>query len=149
MVSISIKTTKKYSSLPSHLQNIHGIPCSDILFQTLFSTFRAFSSHQFPSSPEETLTHQQQSCRLTHHYSARHLPTCLLFLIFYRFTVVFCHIQALVDVAWYGFNFSSQLLLNTFQVESIVIGDQVDGQAKMTKATLAKKPKTHTWTELS
>lgn len=53
--------------------------------------------------------------------------------------MVFCHIQALVNVAWYGFNFSSQLLLNTFQVESIIIGDQVDGQAKMTKATLKKK----------
>lgn len=53
--------------------------------------------------------------------------------------MVFCHIQALVNVAWYGFNFSSQLLLNTFQVESIIIGDQVDGQAKMTKATSKKK----------
>lgn len=67
-----------------------------------------------------------------------YIRTCLLFLIFYRFAVVFCHIQALVNVAWYGFNFSSQLLLNTFQVESIIIGDQVDGQAEMTKATLTK-----------
>lgn len=53
--------------------------------------------------------------------------------------MVFCHVKALVNVAWYGFDFSSQLLLNTFQVESIIIGDQVDGQAKMSKATSRKK----------
>lgn len=53
--------------------------------------------------------------------------------------MVFCHIKALVNVAWYGLYFSSQLLLNTFQVESIIIGDQVDGQAKMSKATSKKK----------
>lgn len=56
------------------------------------------------------------------------IHTCLLgFLVFYRLAVVFCHIQALVNVAWDRFNFCSQLLLNTFQVESIIICDQVDG----------------------
>lgn len=74
-----------------------------------------------------------------HNYSSQHIRTWLLFLIFYRFTVVFCHVKALVNVAWYGLYFSSQLLLNTFQVESIIIGDQVDGQAKMSKATSKKK----------
>lgn len=54
--------------------------------------------------------------------------TCLLrFLIFYRLAVVFCHIQALVNVAWDRFDFCSQLLLNTFQVKAIIISDQVDG----------------------
>lgn len=53
--------------------------------------------------------------------------------------MVFCHVKALVNVAWYGFYFSSQLLLNTFQVESIIIGDQVDGQAEMSKTTSKKK----------
>lgn len=54
--------------------------------------------------------------------------TCLLsFLIFYRLAVVFCHIQALVNVARDRFDFCSQLLLNTFQVEAIIICDQVDG----------------------
>lgn len=53
---------------------------------------------------------------------------CLLgFLIFYRLAVVLCHIQALVNVAWDRLNFCSQLLLNTFQVEAIIICDQVDG----------------------
>lgn len=51
----------------------------------------------------------------------------LRFLIFYRLAVVFCHIQALVNVAWDRFDFCSQLLLNTFQVEAIIICDQVDG----------------------
>lgn len=40
--------------------------------------------------------------------------------------MVFCHIQALVNITGDGFDFCTQLLLNTFQVESIVIGDQVD-----------------------
>lgn len=50
--------------------------------------------------------------------------------------MVFCHIQALVNVTGDGLDFCPQLLFNTFQVEPIIIGDQVDGQAKVAKSTL-------------
>lgn len=40
--AFQLKQLKKYSSLPSHLQNIHGIPCSDTLFQTLFFNIQSF-----------------------------------------------------------------------------------------------------------
>lgn len=98
-------------------------------FKPLFSHPNLLSTAVSPPPPQ----------RHSNTTPSQHIRTWLLFLIFYRFTVVFCHVKALVNVAWYGFDFSSQLLLNTFQVESIIIGDQVDGQAKMSKATSRKK----------
>lgn len=48
------------------------------------------------------------------HFAVAVHTRLLRFLVFYRLAVVFCHIQALVNVAWDRFNFCSQLLLNTF-----------------------------------
>lgn len=66
--------------------------------------------------------------QVTHPPGVPQIPTQQLrFIIFYGFAVVFCHIQTLVNVTRDGLNFCPQLLFNTLQVKTIVIGDQVDG----------------------
>lgn len=53
-------------------------------------------------------------------------------------TVIFCHVQALVDNARDGFDLCSQLLLDPFQVEAVIISDEVDGEAQVSKAPWKK-----------
>ena len=43
------------------------------------------------------------------------------------------HVQALVDAAGDGLDVGHQLVLDGLQVKAILRGDQVDGQAKVTK----------------
>lgn len=47
--------------------------------------------------------------------------------------VKFCHVQALVDIAWDGLDVGDQLVLDALQVVAILGCDQVDGQAQVTK----------------
>lgn len=48
--------------------------------------------------------------------------------------MIFGHIQALVDDAWDGFDLCSQLLLDPFQVEAVIVSDEVDGKAQVSEA---------------
>lgn len=48
--------------------------------------------------------------------------------------MIFGHIQALVDDAWDGFDLCSQLLLDPFQVEAVIVSDEVDGEAQVSEA---------------
>lgn len=43
------------------------------------------------------------------------------------------HVQALVDAAGNGLDVGHQLVFNGLQVEAVLRGDQVDGQAEVTK----------------
>lgn len=53
---------------------------------------------------------------------------------FTALAVIFGHVQALVNDAWDGFDLRSQLLLDPFQVEAVIVGDEVDGEAQVSKA---------------
>lgn len=44
------------------------------------------------------------------------------------------HVEALVDAAGDGLDVGHQLVLDGLQVEAVLGGDQVDGQAQVTKA---------------
>lgn len=46
---------------------------------------------------------------------------------FTALTVVLCHVEALVDDARDGLDLRSELLLDPFQVEAVIVGDEVDG----------------------
>jgi hypothetical protein len=46
-----------------------------------------------------------------------------------------CHIKAPVDALRDGLNFSAELLLDLVKVESILVGNKVDCQTKVTKTT--------------
>lgn len=50
-------------------------------------------------------------------------------------TVIFCHVQALVDDSWDGLDLCSQLLLDPFQVEAIIVSDEVDGESQVSEAS--------------
>lgn len=63
----------------------------------------------------------------------------LRLLVLHGFAVVLRHVQALVDVAGNGLDFCAQLLLNTFQVESVIVGNQVDGEAEVAKPTFKER----------
>jgi len=45
------------------------------------------------------------------------------------------HIQPLVYARGNGFDFGAKLLLNLVQVKAVIVRDEIDGQAQMTKAT--------------
>lgn len=53
---------------------------------------------------------------------------------FSALAVIFCHVQALVDDARDGLDLCSQLLLDPLQVEAVVVGDEVDGEAQVSEA---------------
>lgn len=59
---------------------------------------------------------------------------------FTALTVILGHVQALVDDAWDGFDLCSQLLLDPFQVEAVIVGDEVDGEAQVSKAPWMRTP---------
>lgn len=59
---------------------------------------------------------------------------------FTALAVIFGHVQALVDDAWDGFDLCSQLLLDPFQVEAVIVGDEVDGEAQVSKAPWMRTP---------
>lgn len=54
--------------------------------------------------------------------------------------MIFGHIQALVDDARDGFDLGSQLLLDPFQVEAIIVSDEVDGKAQVSEAPWMTTP---------
>lgn len=54
--------------------------------------------------------------------------------------MIFGHIQALVDDAWDGFDLCSQLLLDPFQVEAVIVSDEVDGEAQVSEAPWMTTP---------
>lgn len=59
---------------------------------------------------------------------------------FSALAVIFGHIQALVDDAWDGFDLCSQLLLDPFQVEAVIVSDEVDGEAQVSEAPWMTTP---------
>lgn len=54
--------------------------------------------------------------------------------------MIFGHIQALVDDAWDRFDLCSQLLLDPFQVEAVIVRDEVDGKAQVSEAPWMTPP---------
>lgn len=56
-------------------------------------------------------------------YLAVKVPTGSLLDLFTTLTVVLCHVQALVNDAGDGLDLCSQLLLNRFKVEAIIVRD--------------------------
>lgn len=55
--------------------------------------------------------------------------------LFATLAVVLSHIQALVNDTRDGLDLCSELLLDPFQVEAIIVGDQVDGETQVPEAT--------------
>lgn len=60
---------------------------------------------------------------------------------FTALTVIFCHVEALVNDAWDGLDLCSQLLLDPLQVEAIIVSDEVDGEAQVSEAPWMTKMK--------
>lgn len=90
--------------------------------------FFSFQGMRAPQRLGQAAPEGEGPIQVTHPPGVPQIPTQQLrFIIFYRLAVVFCHIQTLVNVTRDGLNFCPQLLFNTLQVETIVIGDQVDG----------------------
>lgn len=58
---------------------------------------------------------------------------------FSALAVIFGHVQALVDDAWDGLDLCPQLLLDPLQVEAVVVGDEVDGEAQVSEAACTQQ----------
>jgi len=54
--------------------------------------------------------------------------------------LVLCHIQRFVDVPRDRFNLRAEFSLNSVEGESVVVGDQVDGNTKMPKPSTPSDP---------
>jgi len=50
------------------------------------------------------------------------------------------HVQGFVNVPWDWSDFSAQLLLNSVEGESVVVGDQVDGDTKVAEPATSADP---------
>lgn len=59
----------------------------------------------------------------------------IILIIIWVNRVKLCHIQALIDAAWDGLNFSNQLILDVLQVVAVITGYQIDGQTQVTKTS--------------
>lgn len=46
-----------------------------------------------------------------------------------------CHVQALIDRLWYRLDLGAEFLLDSVQIEAVVVGYEVDGETQVTETT--------------